>query len=303
VNHFHGAGGGHGHFTGAAKEFAARDRQDWPQSFPPSQQGVAHGLVNFFGVGEGQGAIKGDFDLGLAFQQVGFELEGGGFLGRGHCQKLRFLLPHSTGFRLLCRFFGRGIGLELTLSPNDVRGFAVIESKTKLTKAEFWKLADGSTDRTYELIDGVAIPKMSPKYFHSRVTLRLGRLLEDRLADRGRIGVEWAFDLNAESTPVPDLIYVSFDRLDCDWNENVACPVVPELAVEIISPGQSFGQLATKAQQYLGAGVMQVWIIDPGVQSLTVLYADRTIATFGGTMAIPDELFPDQGFTVDLLFS
>jgi hypothetical protein len=48
---------------------------------------------------------------------------------------------------------------------------------------------------------------------------------------------------------------------------------------------------------------MQVWIIDPGVQSLTVLYADRTIATFDGTMAIPDELFPGQGFTVDLLFS
>ncbi len=58
----------------------------------------------------------------------------------------------------------------------------------KLTKVEFWALADAS-DRTYELIDGVAVPKMSPKYFHARAE------------------IEWAFDLRQDFTPVPDLIY------------------------------------------------------------------------------------------------
>ena len=46
----------------------------------------------------------------------------------------------------------------------------VNSSTTKLTKAEFWRLADAA-DRTYELIDGIAVPKMSPKYFHARSTL------------------------------------------------------------------------------------------------------------------------------------
>ena len=36
-----------------------------------------------------------------------------------------------------------------------------------ITKAEFWALADAA-DITYELIDGIAVPKIAPKYFHAR---------------------------------------------------------------------------------------------------------------------------------------
>ena len=34
-----------------------------------------------------------------------------------------------------------------------------------------------------------------------------------------------------------------------------ACPVAPELVIEIISPGQTFGDLAEKSADYLQAGV------------------------------------------------
>jgi Uma2 family endonuclease len=79
----------------------------------------------------------------------------------------------------------------------------------KLTKAEFWALADAS-DLTYELIDGIAVPKMSPKYFHVRSARRILNILEEWAKERGRAEIEWAFDLNDNYTPVPDLIYVSF---------------------------------------------------------------------------------------------
>jgi Uma2 family endonuclease len=178
----------------------------------------------------------------------------------------------------------------------------MISRKTKLSKAEFWQLADHS-DITYELIKGEAIPKMSPKYFHSRVTLRLARILADCLETHGRVGVEWAFDLNDDSTPVPDLIYVSFERLSMEWHENLACPVAPDLAVEIISPGQSFGQLASKAQSYLAAGVQQVWIIDPQVQSLTIMYPDQAPETLLASAIIPSHFLPGIEITIDQLFS
>jgi Uma2 family endonuclease len=59
----------------------------------------------------------------------------------------------------------------------------------KLTKAEFWAIADAA-DITYELIDGVAVAKMSPNYFHAKSTLHLVRIL-DRWSDgRGRLGIE-----------------------------------------------------------------------------------------------------------------
>jgi Uma2 family endonuclease len=186
----------------------------------------------------------------------------------------------------------------------NVQKFAgmMISNKTRLTKAEFWQLADQASDITYELIKGEAIPKMSPKYFHSRVTLRLARLLEDCLGNNGRVGVDWAFDLTEDSTPVPDLIYVDFDRLPREWNENLACPVAPNLAVEIISPGQLFGQMAAKAQDYLLAGVQQVWIIDPQSQSLTIIYPHQASQTFFGADLLPTDFLPGMKATVEHLF-
>jgi Uma2 family endonuclease len=174
--------------------------------------------------------------------------------------------------------------------------------KTKLTKAEFWQIADASIDITYELIQGEAIPKMSPKYFHSRATGKIFAILDNWCKERGRVGIEWAFDLDDETTPVPDLLYVSYERLPSTWNENAACPVAPELAIEIISPGQSLGQLIIKAESYLQAGVQRAWIIDPKFQSLTVLSIDHAIQTFINNMTVTDELFPDLEFTVDRLF-
>jgi Uma2 family endonuclease len=171
----------------------------------------------------------------------------------------------------------------------------------KLTKAEFWALADAS-DRTYELIDGIAVPKMSPKYFHSRSTLALVNILNLWSDGRGRVGIEWAFDLSEDFTPVPDLLYVSFDRLSESWNENAACPVPPELAIEIISPGQTFGQMTQKAGYYLTGGVLQVWIVDPEAKSVTVFYPDRAPITCMNDAVITDELFPGLSVAVDRLF-
>jgi Uma2 family endonuclease len=175
-------------------------------------------------------------------------------------------------------------------------------STKKLTKAEFWAIADAA-DRTYELIDGVAIAKMSPKYFHAKSTLLLVRILDRWTDGRGRLGIEWAIDLSAEFTPVPDLVYISFDRLPVTWQENAACPVAPELVIEIISPGQTFGQMTQKASSYLAGGVLRVWVIDPTAQSLTVFYPDAAPTTYTGAQIVIDSIFPDLSIVTSQLFS
>jgi Uma2 family endonuclease len=179
----------------------------------------------------------------------------------------------------------------------------------KLTKVEFWELADAS-DLTYELIDGIAVAKMSPKYFQARSARRILNILDEWAKDRGRAEMEWAFDLSDDYTPVPDLIYVSFDRLPESWNENAACPVSPELAIlfqrgyanEIISPGQTFGQMTQKASSYLAGGVLQVWVVDPAAQSITVFYPDRAPKTYMNSQVITDDLFPGLSIEIDRLF-
>jgi Uma2 family endonuclease len=171
----------------------------------------------------------------------------------------------------------------------------------KLTKAEFWAIADAA-NITYELIDGVAVAKVSPKYFHSRSTGKIYAILNDWAVNWGRVGIEWAIDLNDDFTPVPDLIYISFDRLPITWQENAACPVAPELAIEIISPGQTFGQMIQKASIYLKNNVLRVWIVDPSSQSLTVFYSDAAPVTYTGEQLISDPIFPELSIVTDRLF-
>ena len=117
-------------------------------------------------------------------------------------------------------------------------------STKSLTLSEFLGLP--VEDTTYELIEGEAVPKMLPKRFHSRVTLTLSFLLEawnQTLEHKGEVGIEWAITLKRKGKdwcPVPDLLYMSHERLIQVPFEDIACPLAPELVIEIISPEQSF---------------------------------------------------------------
>ncbi len=87
-------------------------------------------------------------------------------------------------------------------------------------------------------------------------------------------------------------------RLPADVG-NEMCPVAPELVIEIMSEAQTFKEFVAKAGNYLSAGVLRVWIIDPINRSLTVFYGDRPPETFRGDRLITDELFPDLALTVE----
>ena len=94
-----------------------------------------------------------------------------------------------------------------------------------------------------------------------------------------------------------DLCYTSNTRLSADWILDEACPVAPELAIEIISPGQTFGDMTEKATDYLKAGVAIVWLVDPKSQSITVFCPDTLPRTFRGNSAIADNLLPELEIT------
>lgn len=181
----------------------------------------------------------------------------------------------------------------------------MLQTKTQLTLEEFLVLPEGEGDITYELIDGQALPKMSPNKFHSRLTRTFIKLLEQWGDERGEIGVEWAVKLTRQRrdwVPVPDLLYVSYERLSPDWNQDEACPVVPELVIELISQGQTFGQLAAKARDYLDAKVLRVWVVDSKARSITVFYPDAAPQTYMGDVLLTDALFDGLEFTAEHLF-
>ena len=169
-------------------------------------------------------------------------------------------------------------------------------------------LALPESDERNELFEGKLKPKMSPKYKHATVQGRLFRLLDDWCDqfDCGRIRPEWGVVLRRKDedwVPVPDLLYVSYERLGVEWEEDEPCPVVPELVIEIISPGQTFGELTHKATDYLLAGVERVWVIDNASLSLTIFRRGELPVTLWSEGIIEDPLLPGLVLPISQLFA
>lgn len=73
---------------------------------------------------------------------------------------------------------------------------------------------------------------------------------------------------------IPDVAFVSWSRLPGGIVPKTPVPgVVPDLAVEILSPGNTKKEMARKLREYATAGVRLIWIVDP---------EKRTIAVYSG---------------------
>lgn len=179
-------------------------------------------------------------------------------------------------------------------------------TQKQLTLNEFLSLPD--EDITYELIDGEALPKMSPKRFHSRVTLTLAQLLDQwnqSLENQGEVGIEWAITLKRKGKdwcPVPDLLYISHERLKEFPVSNTPCLVAPELVIEIISLDQSFSNLSQKAIDYIKAGCDRVWLVDTEVKKITIFYPNSLPQVKQENDVLDDDLFPNLSLTIAQIF-
>ncbi len=176
-------------------------------------------------------------------------------------------------------------------------------TKTDLTLEEFWALPEEET--AFELVDGEAIPKVSPKYFHSTLQKALLMLIHAWCRGQGRVEPEWAITLKRQGrdwVPTPDLTYISYERLPRSWRRNEACPVPPELAIEIISPGQTLEEFEDKAKDYLAAGVSRVWVIDPEDMSIRAFFPNSQVALYMDELPIVEALLPGLELTPRLLF-
>ena len=177
------------------------------------------------------------------------------------------------------------------------------EARQKLTLEEFLCLPE--FDESFELVDGEVVIKMSPKFFHSRLTSVFWSELSSWSSGIGQVAIEWSVVLKRRGqdwVPVPDLLYVSYDRLAADWREDSPCPVMPELAIEIVSPEQTFNQIVQKATDYLSAGLDRVWVVYPPMRSITVFYPDRPPETYQGDRLLTDEIFSNLAVTAEQFF-
>ncbi|WP_218081903.1 Uma2 family endonuclease [Anthocerotibacter panamensis] len=179
----------------------------------------------------------------------------------------------------------------------------MVSAGTKLTLEAFLALPAG--DVTYELVDGQAVPKVSPQETHSILTFTLTTLLSRWAKFHGRVRLEWALALKRRGedwAPVPDVTYISYERLPASVRRTRACPVPPELVLEILSPGQTIQEFENKAQDYFAAGVLRMWLVEPDALFLQVFFPDRPSQIYTGDIPITDPLFPGLSLSIKEIF-
>jgi Uma2 family endonuclease len=133
----------------------------------------------------------------------------------------------------------------------------------------------------YEIVDGqrVELPPRSAyaTWLASRLHGRLSPYTEAQ--GLGTSVMEMLFILDAESDlrRRPDVAFVSAARwpLDRELPSTGDWDVVPNLAVEVISPHDVFKDVLAKLREYFHYGVQLVWVIAPEEQQVYV-YASPT---------------------------
>lgn len=72
----------------------------------------------------------------------------------------------------------------------------------------------------------------------------------------------------------PDVAFVSWKRLPDGKVPDVAVPdIVPDIAVEVLSEGNTYSEMSRKRREYFHAGVRQVWMVDP-IERTVAVYTD-----------------------------
>jgi Uma2 family endonuclease len=101
-----------------------------------------------------------------------------------------------------------------------------------------------------------------------KVAMRLGSRLNLYVEEHGLgevAAAETGFILarNPDTVLGPDIAFVGAERIPEGLVDPGLWPIAPDLAVEVVSPGDRPGEIATKVQAYLDAGVQLVWVLYP----------------------------------------
>jgi Uma2 family endonuclease len=149
-----------------------------------------------------------------------------------------------------------------------------------------------------ELVAG-ELREMAPSgHEHGRVTMRLSSPLALHVDEHG-LGAVYAAETgfllarDPDTVRAPDIAFVRSDRLATAPSGRGYFPGAPDLAVEVISPGDTYSEVEAKVEEWLNAGTQMVVVVNPRNRTLKVHRSRTEIAvltdadTFDGGDVVP----------------
>jgi Uma2 family endonuclease len=182
-----------------------------------------------------------------------------------------------------------------------------MSTTTLITADELLAMPMGMGKR-YELVAG-ELRVMSPGgWRHGNVISRLTARLAIFVEQHGlgiTFGAETGFRLasNPDTVRSPDASFIAKENLPQREPKDGFWPGAPDLAVEVLSPGDRTGEVDEKIEAWLAAGCAAVWIVDPKLETAT-FYLSRTDVRVktAGELLTGDPVVPGFSCSVDELF-
>lgn len=158
----------------------------------------------------------------------------------------------------------------------------------------------------YELVKGI-LKKMSPTgKKHGSVTVKITVPLAQH-AQTNRLGkvygAETGFKIASDPDTVraPDVSFISQKREEEIGDIDGFIPGPPDLAVEVVSPSDSYSEVEEKVLEWLEAGVRMVIVANPRKKTITVSRSLNDIKvltendTLSGEDVLPGWILPVKG--------
>lgn len=148
-------------------------------------------------------------------------------------------------------------------------------------------------DTRTELVRGKLVVREPAGFWHGDVAARVLVAISNYLAvdrsshasgvARGRVvAAQTGFTLqrSPDTVRAPDVAYICAERVPSKAHAGFA-DFAPDLAVEILSPSDRPGEVLAKVADWLTAGTLLVWIIDPERRRARVYRADGSDSVLG----------------------
>jgi Uma2 family endonuclease len=180
---------------------------------------------------------------------------------------------------------------------------------TRWTSADLELLPDNGN--RYEIINGELLVTRAPHWKHQRVITKLIRALSNWSiqSDLGEVVTTPGIIFTEDDNVIPDLVWISKDRLAQILDESGHLFGAPELVVEVLSAGSDNERRdrEVKRKLYTIRGVQEYWVVDWKKQQIEIFRRDSNglplIATLFGSDVLSSPLLPNFEQSVAEVFS
>ncbi|MBI4582899.1 MAG: Uma2 family endonuclease [Planctomycetes bacterium] len=176
----------------------------------------------------------------------------------------------------------------------------------KVTVDEFWKL---SRNRRCELIRGEIIDMTPVGGEHGSIQINLAIHVGGHIKsqDLGAVsGGETGYKLESDPDTIraPDLGFVVKARLPEGGVPKKFWPFQPDLAIEIVSPSDSYEDVELKVREWMQAGTREVWVVNPRLKEIKIHRPNQPAKVFrSGEILQSHELLPGLSLKIGDVFN